>query len=132
VGSFLTVEGSASLSCSTLLYGVCQFVSQESVSPSFTVFIQYCVQPIVPHDVLLLSKHTLLVRLSVLTTIQYMFNAVYFDFNVTFEYFSCGILIIFLYFTSSVYFYDLFHIVLRAVECIIACVCVCVCVCVYE
>jgi len=59
-----------------------------------------------------------------------MFKAVNFGFNVTFEYFSSGILIIFLYFTSYVYFYDLFHIVLWAVECVMACMCVCVCVCV--
>jgi len=57
-----------------------------------------------------------------------MFKAVYFDFNVTCEYFSCGILILFLYFTSSVYYYDIFHIVLWAVECIIACMYICVCV----
>jgi len=55
-----------------------------------------------------------------------MFKAVYFGFNVTSEYFSCGILIIFLYFTSFMYFYDLFHIVLWAVECIIARAHVCV------
>lgn len=55
-----------------------------------------------------------------------MFKAVYFGFYVTFEYFPCGILIIFLYFTCSVYFYDWFHIVLWAVECIITCMYVCV------
>ena len=59
-----------------------------------------------------------------------MFKAVYFDFNVTFEYFSCGSPILFLYFTISVYFYDVFHIVLWGVECIIACMYVCMCVCV--
>jgi hypothetical protein len=63
-----------------------------------------------------------------------MLKAVYFGFNVTFEYCSCGILIMLLYFTNSVYFHDLFHIVLWAVECIIACmyiyiVCMYVCVC---
>jgi hypothetical protein len=56
-----------------------------------------------------------------------MLKAVYFGFNITFEYFSCGIRIIFLYFTSSVYFYDLIHIVLWSVQCVIACMYVCVC-----
>lgn len=72
-------------------------VHQSTVSQSVMFFIQYSVQNIVPHNVILLSKHTLLVGLITLTIVYHMFKAVYFGFNVTFEYFSGGILIIFLY-----------------------------------